>query len=82
MFLVQDITKKANNQNMHSKAEAIASIVHSREEKNQALIKMLNGMFNSFDFNDVKKQASMKLLEYADDLEAFSNIKEALELIK
>lgn len=66
----------------NAKAHAIASIVQSREETNQQLIKMLNGMFYSVDFNDVKKQASMKLLEYADDPEAFQNVKEALELIK
>ena len=65
-----------------AKADAIANIVRSKEETNQQLIKMLNSMFYSMDFNDVKKQASMKLLEYADDPEAFENIKEALELIK
>lgn len=43
---------------------------------------MLNSMFHSIDFNDVKKQASMKYLEYADNPESFENIKEALELIK
>ena len=80
---LEEIEHISEEMGPHSaKADAIASIVKSREETNQQLIKMLNGMYYSVDFKDVKKQASMKLLEYADDSEAFSNVKEALELIK
>ena len=80
---LEEITNISDETGPHSaKADAIASIVSSREETNQQLIKMLNGMYYSLDFNDVKKQTSMKLLEYADDPEAFQNVKEALELMK
>lgn len=65
-----------------SKADAIAQVVRSKEETNHKLIDMLSKMYHSIDYNDVKKQASMKLLEYADDPESFENVKEALELIK
>lgn len=80
---LEEITNIEDNNGPHNaKAMAIAQIVQSREETNQQLIKMLNGMYYSVDFNDVKKQASKALLEYVDDPEAFENVKEALELMK
>ena len=65
-----------------SKAEAIAQVVRSKEETNQQIIEMLNNMYHSINHDDVRKTATLKLLQYADDPEAFQNVKDTMELIK